>query len=197
MQGPGQRALGQVERTVFPALSRPRIRMQYSSFWNTYLYSPDSSVYILPGRRELSSGGGTPSLPTPAPGDLTPARRPAAPQCLQHRLQLPTELRAPPTTSLPLGAARDSLLLPDGGPHAFTQTRSRPSGGAGLTAGSRYAGDIPELPAFRRPVWCSGRSTAGGPGAPAPTRPNTCVRPGAQPRLTCALRGRSRRAPDR
>lgn len=33
--------------TVFPALSRPRIRMQYSSFWNMYLYNPESSVYIL------------------------------------------------------------------------------------------------------------------------------------------------------
>lgn len=38
---------GRARLTVFPALSRPRMRMQYSSFWNTYLYSPDSNVYIL------------------------------------------------------------------------------------------------------------------------------------------------------
>lgn len=33
--------------TVFPALSSPRMSMQYSSFWNMYLYNPDNKVYML------------------------------------------------------------------------------------------------------------------------------------------------------
>lgn len=32
--------------TVFPALSKPRINMQYSSFLKVYFQSPDSNVYI-------------------------------------------------------------------------------------------------------------------------------------------------------
>lgn len=86
--------------------------MQYSSFWNTYLYSPDSSVYILPGGQALSPGPrDRPASPPPRRPDAAPVQDPA-PQCLLHRLQLPAE-RA--------GAARDPLPPPDGGPHAFAQ----------------------------------------------------------------------------
>lgn len=82
-KAPGLGSQGQAP-TVFPALSSPRIRMQYSSFWNTYLYSPDSSVYILPGRRESCQEAASPHL-SPArllraavkgsPGPPTPAPR--------------------------------------------------------------------------------------------------------------------------
>lgn len=41
------------DHTVFPALSSPRINTQYSSFWNMYLYNPDSRVYILDQLKEV------------------------------------------------------------------------------------------------------------------------------------------------
>jgi len=43
--------------------------MQYSSFWNMYLYRPDSSVYILPSR---PSGPRSRRAPDPANPALTP-----------------------------------------------------------------------------------------------------------------------------
>lgn len=36
-----------IRLTDFPALSKPRIKMQYSSFWKRYFQSPDSNANIL------------------------------------------------------------------------------------------------------------------------------------------------------
>ncbi|KYN41616.1 hypothetical protein ALC56_03976 [Trachymyrmex septentrionalis] len=39
--------------TVFPALSRPKINMKYSSFCIKYLYKPCSNVYISVNHRDI------------------------------------------------------------------------------------------------------------------------------------------------
>ena len=46
--------------------------MQYSSFWNMYLYRPDSSVYILPWEPEIGHGRTGPHRASPAPPASTP-----------------------------------------------------------------------------------------------------------------------------
>ena len=40
--------------TDFPALSKPRIRIQYSSFWKRYFHSPENNANIIQNQNNIT-----------------------------------------------------------------------------------------------------------------------------------------------